>query len=488
MGMALHGFDARADTLNGTVRMEAESATLGGALRVANARTGFSGTGYVTGFTQATGNTFSGRVRIPTSGHYSVIACAASNSYKENRVVIDGVDVGKIITDTSTFERVAVGITYLDAGEREVSIRESWGWFDLDYIEFIPSAPVPNEVYERVCTGLVNSNANAKTRLTMKFIAGNYGKKIISGQYANHNVSHEIEAIKTATGKYPALRGFDMIYYSPNAHVYRDVEVPLAIDWSRRGGLVSFSWHWYAPTGPQSFYTKDSSFNLRNAMTGLDLAMMPLADIRALHENGQISNDTYRLFADIDVISEQLHILQAHGVTVLWRPLHEAAGGWFWWGAQGPAPYLWLYRTMYTRQTLHHKLNNLIWVWNGQHADWYPGGEYADITGMDIYAKERDYTTHYNDFLRAVDMSGGEKLVALSENGTIPDPDRLQRDRVMWSWFNTWYGPFIIGADKQVSGLHTDNAMLWKIYNHALVITLDELPPFSDAGTLVLIQ
>ena len=486
--MALSGLGTRADTPGGAVRMEAESAVLGGALRVANWRGGFSGTGYVTGFTQAAGNSFSGRASIPDAGHYSVIACAASDSHKENVVVIDGMTAGTIITKTNTFERIAIGTVYLEKGEREVSIRESWGWFDLDYIEFVPSNPVPDEIYARVCTELSNSNANAKTRRTMTFLAANYGKKIIAGQYAGHNESHEIEAIKTATGRYPALRGFDMIFYSPNASWRYDGEIPLAIDWSRRGGLVSFSWHWHSPTGPQSFYTKDTDFNLRDAMTGLDLAMMPLADIRALHESGQISNATYRLFADIDVISEQLQRLQAHGVTVLWRPLHEASGGWFWWGAQGPAPYLWLYRAMHTRQTFYHKLDNLIWVWNGQHADWYPGGEYADITGMDIYAQERDYAADSGQFLRAVDMSEGEKIVALSENGTIPDPDLLQRDRVMWSWFNTWYGSFIIGADRQVSGLHTDNAMLDKIYHHALVITLDELPPFGDAGTLVLIK
>ncbi len=41
---------------------------------------------------------------------------------------------------------------------------------------------------------------------------------------------------------------------------------------------------------------------------------------------------------DIDAIASLLKRLQDHGVTVLWRPLHEAAGGWFWWGAGGPGP------------------------------------------------------------------------------------------------------------------------------------------------------
>lgn len=490
--LMLGGLDAGADTAGGVtddaVRMEAESAELAGNLRVASDREGFSGTGYVTGFNQSDGNTFRGRAQIPKAGHYDVIACAASDSYKENAVVIDGMTTGTITTGTNIFERAVIGNTYLEAGGHDVTIREAWGWFDLDYIEFVPSMPVPDEVYEGICATLSNPNANAKTRRVMRFLAANYGKKIISGQYAGHNESHEIEVIKNVTGKYPALRGFDMIFYSPNSGWNHDAEVPLAIDWSRKGGLVSFSWHWHAPTGPHEFYTKGSDFNLRDAMTGLDIATAPLADIRALHEAGTLSTNTYRLFSDIDAISEQLKRLQADGATVLWRPLHEASGGWFWWGAQGPEPYLWLYRTMHKRQTLYHKLDNLIWVWNGQHPDWYPGGEYADIVGMDLYAEKRDHSADSGQFLRAVQMSGGKKIVALTENGAIPDPDLLRRDRVMWSWFNTWYGTFIIGEDKLPNEVHTDNAMLRKIYNHELVITLDELPSFNNANLLFSVQ
>ena len=478
--LTLSGVDAKADTPNGAIRMEAESAELAGNLRVANDREGFSGTGYVTGFNQSSSNTFRGKAQIPKTGYYSVTACAASDSHKENAVAIDGTSAGTVITEQPAFTRTVTGTVYLEKGAHDVTIRESWGWFDLDYIELAPAdAPVSSQVYETICATLSNPNANAKTRRIMGFLAANYGKRIIAGQYAGHNESHEIEAIKNATGKYPALRGFDMIFYSPNSGWNHDAEVPLAIDWSRNGGLVSFSWHWHAPTGPHGFYTKDSDFSLKDAMPAPDLAMTPLADIRALHEGGTISTNTYRLFADIDAISEQLKRLQTNGVTVLWRPLHEASGAWFWWGAQGPEPCLWLYRTMHKRQTHYHKLDNLIWVWNGQHPDWYPGDEYADIVGMDLYAGKRDHAADSKQFLRAVQMSGGKKIVALTENGAIPDPDLLRRDRVMWSWFNTWYGTFIIGDDKLPNEIHTDNEMLRKIYNHELVITLDELPSFN---------
>lgn len=42
---------------------------------------------------------------------------------------------------------------------------------------------------------------------------------------------------------------------------------------------------------------------------------------------------------DIDNISKMMQRMEDADVTVLWRPLHEASGGWFWWGASGPEAY-----------------------------------------------------------------------------------------------------------------------------------------------------
>ena len=101
---------------------------------------------------------------------------------------------------------------------------------------------------------------------------------------------------------------------------------------------------------------------------------------------GTIPMEAWYLIRDIDAISEQLKILQDNNVTVLWRPLHEASGGWFWWGCRGKDAYQWLWNLMYERQTHYHKLNNLIWVWNGQDPDWYVGDDRCDIIGEDVYA------------------------------------------------------------------------------------------------------
>lgn len=190
------------------------------------------------------------------------------------------------------------------------------------------------------------------------------------------------------------------------------------------------------------------------------------------------------LLRDMDAIALQLKRLQAAGVPVLWRPLHEASGGWFWWGARGADPYIRLWKLMYDRMTNLHKLNNLIWVWNGQHGDWYPGDEYVDIIGEDLYPSARDYSSQKGHFQRARSYTGQNKIIALSENGVLPDPDSMLKDQALWAWNCTWYGNFVYMTEEDgrrtYSSTYTGREHLIKYYDHPLTVTKDELPNLRD--------
>ena len=179
---------------------------------------------------------------------------------------------------------------------------------------------------------------------------------------------------------------------------------------------------------------------------------------------------------DIDAIAVQLKRLQKAKVPVLWRPLHEAEGGWFWWGAKGPEPAKKLYRLMYDRLTNYHKLNNLIWVWNSENPAWYPGDAYVDIVSIDSYPQAGDYGPLSNRYDNLKGLVNDRKLIALTENGPIPDPDLLQLYRADWSWFVTWSGNFI------QDGIQNDRQHLIEVYNHPYVLTLDELPDWKKRG------
>lgn len=125
--------------------------------------------------------------------------------------------------------------------------------------------------------------------------------------------------------------------------------------------------------------------------------------------NGENKEGYDLLMKDIDAIAQQLLILQEAKVPVLWRPLHEAAGGWFWWGASGPDAYKKLYILLYDKLTNDYGLNNLIWLWNGQDKDWYPGDAYVDIIGEDIYPGEKVYGSQINKYLDAVNYTTNKK-------------------------------------------------------------------------------
>lgn len=178
------------------------------------------------------------------------------------------------------------------------------------------------------------------------------------------------------------------------------------------------------------------------------------------------------LIRDIDAISAQLKRLETAGVPVLWRPLHEAGGTWFWWGAKGSAATKQLWTLMYDRMTNHHKLNNLIWVWNWEDPSWYPGNSAVDIVSTDIYATAGTHDPQTAAFNRLKTLSGDTKLIAMAENGPIP----VWFSSAPWSFWMTWNGAFI------TDGVSNSKSFLKSIYNSPNVLTLDEIQGWSSGG------
>ncbi len=125
---------------------------------------------------------------------------------------------------------------------------------------------------------------------------------------------------------------------------------------------------------------------------------------------------------DLAGVADQLTILRDRDIPVLWRPLHEFTGSWFWWGKHGPEPLKALWAHMYDYFTNTRGLNNLIWVagFSGEpSADWYPGSAYVDIAGPDTYVK--DHGNLANLFAAVKVIVGETKPICLHECGPVPD-------------------------------------------------------------------
>lgn len=307
----------------------------------------------------------------------------------------------------------------------------------------------------------------------MEYLKRIYGKKTLAGQHMSKDLL-EIDAIRSVTGKEPALIEYDFMDCSPS-RVERGAEgidLKRFIKWWDGGGLVAFCWHWNAPMGLideepdkqwwRGFYTEATTFNFANG----------------IRDPESIEHEL--LIRDIDAIAAELKKLQDAGVPVIWRPLHEASGGWFWWGSQGPEPYIKLWRMMYERLTEYHHLDNLIWVWNGEAPDWYPGDDVVDIVGIDYYGAKHDYSPREKEFKAAEEYADTYKMVALTETGVVPDPDLMKKTGTKWLWYSVWSEVCVLAKDNSYSEKYTEAWMLKKVYNHEAVITKDELPLFKQ--------
>jgi len=318
----------------------------------------------------------------------------------------------------------------------------------------------------------ITPGASPEAQSLLTFFSDIYGQKIISGQQdgwrRTNGLSEELNYITNTTGKLPALLAMDVAGYTDRSP-RRDTQHRLmlrAADWfNERNGIVEFCWHWRAPLNEPNFYTKDTTFDIARAVT-------------------VGTPEYFALQRDLDLVATELEVLRDAHVPVLWRPLHEANGRWFWWGAGGPEPMKQLWRMMFENFTEKHHLNNLLWVFSPgaatDLADWYPGDAYVDIVGQDHYPLDGNHGSARDVFAELTQLTRGQKLIALGENGPVPDPQLLRRDRAGWLFFTTWSGSILFEK--------TTPAQLRAYYQHPDVLNLGDLPdlkhyPAKQAGS-----
>lgn len=459
-----------------SLTVEAESGKLEGNAK-ANDFPDASGGAYVNGV-NVEGDALTMTADIEYSGFYDMNFLTMGSEGRVNNVLVDGMKVGDITTNSpAEFGDTLLSYIYLDKGTHEITITPSWGYVDIDCLIITAAAtPVTEDTY-KVEPTLVNPNADENTKRLYKFLCDIYGKYSLAGQYADEGrASSEYEKITAKTGKTFAVLGLDMGNYSlgSKAHGAESKTVEYAYDWYKNaGGIVQLCWHWTTPedyavnAGDQpwysSFYKEGSKLDLDKIMNGEDDAAYQL------------------LMDDIDNMANELARLRDAGVPVLWRPLHEASGGWFWWGNCEPESYKKLWNVMYDKMTNEHNLTNLIWVWNGQDPAWYPGDETVDINGWDIYAGnhvDSSQSGRFDDM--ATNYGTKTKLIALTENGCVMDPDKVFNDNARWLFWGTWSDPFTMKLGVVINDEYTTVELLTKAYNHERVLTLDELPDLQN--------
>ena len=307
---------------------------------------------------------------------------------------------------------------------------------------------------------LVNPKASKEARNVYNFLLEQSGKKTLSGVQSSHSHKNDfIDAVYKHTGKHPALAGYDFLFlqFSPTpdnwswVQNYNDISAPKE-QWAANG-LVNYMWHWNVPNSKADWDNGVNNYNFDGYAFYCDKTSF---DIREALKEGTWQHDF--IMKDIEEVAGYLQLLENENIPVIWRPLHEAAGNyglyegggsgaWFWWGRYGAEPCKQLWRLLYDQLVNVHGLDNLIWVWTvdvvptipyaqERNLDWYPGDEYVDILGVDIYETNTDAKTRQYQAL--VDLTKGKKLVTVSECGNIPDPAKCMDAGNKWSWFMVW--------------------------------------------------
>jgi mannan endo-1,4-beta-mannosidase len=461
-----------AASLSEKLIFEAESAVLQGDCTIEHELAGYSGTGYVY---MHDSKSITWRITRTESALFNIgFRYATPLGERQQVVTVNGKDYGYFMfPDSKTWkEGIVVKRVPIRSGVNEITVTKNYGWMYFDYLYLETYVDAPYALSELP----VSPNALASCKEVYNFLKSTFTKKSISGamtlQGGEEYSMVEPNWLYQNTGKYPALLGLDFMHQTgkESAWYYDDPVFSKQVvrdstNYWRRGGLVALCWHWRDPLQTtNNFYSPSSN----NPATNFDVEK---AVIDGTAENKAV-------LADLKAVGDQLEALQTAGISVLWRPLHEGSGKWFWWGYKGPVPYKKLWKIEFDYFTKTRKLTNLLWVFTAGTPsagieEWYPGDDVVDVIGMDIYPTKGDHSSQYAEFGHCKETFKGKKIIALSECGSIPDPELMKEDVAPWAYFMPWYKEYIIPE----AGTPYNSLDFWKrIMKLDFVVTLDKMP------------
>lgn len=212
----------------------------------------------------------------------------------------------------------------------------------------------------------------------------------------------------------------------------------------------------------------------------------------------------------IDTVAAEIQRfnLATNSKPILFRPLSEMNGGWFWWGHQTHAHYVALWNLIRDRLMTHHGLHNLIWVYESAQTEhvhpvptgsaaasdyYYPGEDRVDVMSHNLYDDDWvlpfDANKVYSRFpkIYGVPQAGPGKGTPTSRDGHFDNMNYLTQIALRYprmSFFIVWNSFYTNGyaTYHKLAILDSTNPDL--LMTDSRAITRDELrwlPPASPA-------
>lgn len=310
---------------------------------------------------------------------------------------------------------------------------------------------------------LLDPAASPETVNLWNYLKSIYGQKMLSGCWTETQYGGNAKVV-SCSGETPAIWGQDMNSW------YRSRTEPNWINtWNQniagfkkahsRGQILQVNWHWQMPSSKvNGAYTRDS-WGRNAAGSSQMMTTQQWADIVT---PGTALYDAMIEDIDYHVVNFLKKIVDTKGVPIpiIFRPLHEIDGGWFWWTCTSdPTKTAKLFKIMQDRIMNFHGCHNLIWVYNpgvtcngvsgapyqatenARRKLFYPGDAFCDITGIDLYEYDpagrgtfgntgKTFRDAYN-MLKALAPS---KMTALCESEGMPDADKSFTDPTYAPW------------------------------------------------------
>lgn len=244
--------------------------------------------------------------------------------------------------------------------------------------------------------------------------------------------------VKETCGSYPAVMGFELGWVEQDSLRSLD-KVPFsrmvreAVAQHERGGIVTFSWHPMNPLNGKSAWDPEPNNVASLLPGGKDHAKLLLYLNRLIH------------------FFHQLKTADGQPIPFIFRPWHEMSGAWFWWGKGSctAEEYKKLYR--FTHDYIQKAgFSNIVWAYSPnydgpetleKYLTYYPGNDYVDLLGMDLYDFDHNnkvYTEQVHNAMEVLTAAGRQqnKLIAFSETGAQQLPESEWFTQVLWPAIN----------------------------------------------------
>lgn len=331
-----------------------------------------------------------------------------------------------------------------------------------------------------------DSQATLVTKSILQYLAllpSHKEKRVIVGQHLTNVVPEyngNINALQENTGKWVGLLAlqYDDLTQIESVNSY-------AIDYWGRGGLVKIKYSLENPWTEKGRNDRPQKgeYNYIDIQGLLDPQKSRSKD---MIEENQKAHDRYMGY--LDTIAAGLKKLDDRGISVLWRPMSEMNGAWFWWGQSYRLDYIALWQHMHNYFTKVKGLHNLIWVYESDssiHVQnpsdyYYPGDDFVDVMGHNFYNNTWDLPFDANALYRSY-----PKIYAFPQAGAgdIKDGswdnmiflDGIMKRYPRCSFFAAWNTYATQGGKVVVKRAIVDNLNAKQLMEHPWIVTREDL-------------